>query len=832
MKKICCLSLFVLAALVSLVAQEVPILHYAVDANGQARLSVASTEDHYYVLHVRHSPTSAFTQATAIILGKNGTTVLTEPLAAYPLSHYKVTEHLKSKPADTDGDGLDDLSELGEQPMRSPLNAAPPIEITDGATCIPDRPTFKKLSVEETLPGAGAALEQVESVKFYLTGRDLEEPKIYFVNSNTHTLHTHFAGAVGLFNNGTLMTGDILFHPLVPAPNGTLGVYRFSFQPNNAFSLEYVQKAMELMAANLPFLKNNLCYYPLEQAALPLYWQEKDKYDASRVSVLLEADLFADINYVAMHAAEGYGLLRTMQPGDVPGTRDVVLYDALPNDLPRVGGIITTVMQTPLSHVNLRAIQDNLPNAFIRDALAQPGVDSLVDRYVYYKVDQANFELREATLQEVSDFYDRIRPATPQTPVRDLSQTRIKPLDSIYFAESASFGVKCANVATMRGFGFPDGTVPDGYGVPFYFYDEFMKYNGLYEQARAMLSDPDFQADFKVQSERLAAFRKLVKNAMMPAWMMAEIAVLQGNFPTGVSIRCRSSTNNEDLPGFSGAGLYDSYTQHPDEGHLSKSIKQVYASMWNLRAFDEREFYRIDHFVAAMGVLLHPNYEGERANGVGVSTDPLYQTEGTFYLNTQLGSDLVTNPNALSVPEEILLDVVPATDDDFFVINPSNQVPMDTLIMTKNYVGLLREYLKTIHDRFRELYKAEEEERFAMEIEYKVDATGQLVIKQARPWASFWADRPGTGQDPVAPFGLRGFPNPFVDVLNVACACEATLDVEVYDLLGQKVAAARVDFRRSQRQLSLGHLRTGVYVLRGSDAEGRWYLSDKLVKVR
>ena len=37
-----------------------------------------------------------------------------------------------------------------------------------------------------------------------------------------------------------------------------------------------------------------------------------------------------------------------------PYPRDIVIYDTLPNDLPRVAGIMTTVPQTPLSHVNLR----------------------------------------------------------------------------------------------------------------------------------------------------------------------------------------------------------------------------------------------------------------------------------------------------------------------------------------------------------------------------------------------------------------------------------------------------------------------------------------------
>ena len=110
-----------------------------------------------------------------------------------------------------------------------------------------------------------------------------------------------------------------------------------------------------------------------------------DEFVDSRFDVVLETDVFAEVNYIPFHLAEGYGYFRHMQNlNETPGSRDIVLYDALPNSLPRVGGIITSVIQTPLSHVNLRAIQDNVPNAYIADPLSINEIASLLNGYIYY----------------------------------------------------------------------------------------------------------------------------------------------------------------------------------------------------------------------------------------------------------------------------------------------------------------------------------------------------------------------------------------------------------------------------------------------------------------
>jgi hypothetical protein len=527
------------------------------------------------------------------------------------------------------------------------------------------------------------------------------------------------------------MRGEIVYHPHVLAPSGALGLYRFEFEPNDRYAFDVVQRSYELIAKNMPLLQNDWTYYPMPNAALPRYEQEKALYDASRVAVILDEDILGDVSYIPLNVAVGYGLLNVMDLDERPHPRDVVLYEALPNDLSRVAGIITTVPQTPLSHVNLRAIQDGVPNAYIKGALDDPLISSLVGKYVYYRVGKEDYEIREATLAEVEEHYAAQRPTEPQVPVRDLRQTAIAPLDDVRFGDWTSFGVKAANVATLRTFGFPEGTVRDGFAVPFYYYDEFMKHNGFYDRVQTLLDDPAFVSDYDVQVDRLDDLRDDIRDAEMPQWMLDDLADMHASFPKGMSIRCRSSTNNEDLPGFSGAGLYDSYTHHPDEGHVSKSIKQVYASLWNFRAFDERQFFRIDHFATAMGVLVHQSFQDEKANGVGVTTDPFYATDGTYYLNTQVGENLVTNPEELSIAEEILLD---AEGSGYTIVRRSNQVADDVLIMSEPYLDDMRSYLGVIDEEFRQLYGVGDTEQFAMEIEYKITREDILAIKQARPW--------------------------------------------------------------------------------------------------
>ena len=164
-------------------------------------------------------------------------------------------------------------------------------------------------------------------------------------------------------------------------------------------------------------------------------------------------------------------------------------------------------------------------------------------------------------------------------------------------------------------------------------------------------------------------------------------------------------------------------------------MRQVWAGLWTYRAFEERDFYRIDHFTAAMGVLVHPNFDDEQANGVAVTKNIVNPSWPGIYVNVQVGEDLVTNPEDESIPEEFLIAQLNPDEWGTYEIQYvrfSNRVPEGETVLTPEQAENLARQLAIVQSRFRSLYK--ESSAFAMEVEFKITEEGNLVIKQARPW--------------------------------------------------------------------------------------------------
>jgi phosphoenolpyruvate synthase/pyruvate phosphate dikinase len=426
-------------------------------------------------------------------------------------------------------------------------------------------------------------------------------------------------------------------------------------------------------------------------------------------------------------------------PSSVPfSPRDIVLFKgSTPNDLTHVAGIITEVPQTPLSHINLKAKQDKVPNAFIKGALQDPNVKSLVGKLVKYEVTANGYTLTAATPAEVEAYDKKVRPTSAQIPKPDLSELRVKSFADLGIKDAKAFGGKTTNLAEMRKV-LPQSQTPDGFGIPFSFYDDFMKSSGLYDKAQKMAADPKFKSDVAYRDEALKDFRKLLKKTPVPTALVAQLDQVQkdmlAKLPAGASLRLRSSTNNEDLEGFNGAGLYDSYTVRPkDKESVADEIKKVWASVWNFRAFEEREFWKIPHDKAMMAVTVHGNVDGELANGVAVTKNIYDENWPGFYVNSQVGENLVTNPDPKSVPEEMLVSAI-GEHNEYEVqrIRKSSMLGGKPVLNAAQIKELVLG-LEKIQAHFKKKLHKENDKGFAMDVEWKVLPDGHIYIKQARP---------------------------------------------------------------------------------------------------
>jgi phosphoenolpyruvate synthase/pyruvate phosphate dikinase len=207
-------------------------------------------------------------------------------------------------------------------------------------------------------------------------------------------------------------------------------------------------------------------------------------------------------------------------------------------------------------------------------------------------------------------------------------------------------------------------------------------------------------------------------------------------------MKFRSSTNAEDLERHTGAGLYDSKAgqAHDPNAPVDVALRVVWASTWNFRAFEEREYAGIDHRQVAMAVLINPSYQDEAANGVAITAniyDPGPGGEDGFYVNAQVGEASVVSPDPAVVAEQLLYYYFhngrPAT-----YYARSSLVAPGQAVLDRAELAELGAALAAIREAFDGTYAPPAGYgHLAMDVEWKlVDEGGvrHVWIKQARPY--------------------------------------------------------------------------------------------------
>jgi hypothetical protein len=332
---------------------------------------------------------------------------------------------------------------------------------------------------------------------------------------------------------------------------------------------------------------------------------------------------------------------------------DIVLLQESYPDITPVAGILATQFSTPLSHVNLRAGAWGIPNA--GDKKARDKYGKLDGKIVYYEVTDTSLVLREATAQEIDELQNKIKQAKHvDLPPANLENKTFALLSRMRAKDVVSYGTKASNLGEIVTANLPGVRVPMGFGVPFYYYDQHIKKNHLDAKIEAMLKDPQWK-DPAWRKTALEALRKSIMEAPIDEAVLDAIYKRIRLKLDGRGVFVRSSSNSEDLEGFNGAGLYDTVGNVKGKKQLSEALRFVWASVWNLRAVDEREAFGIDHHQVFMGVLVQIGISATAA-GVLVTKDLWDRTDDNgFTINAKwgLGERVVQGQKS---PEQVIFD--------------------------------------------------------------------------------------------------------------------------------------------------------------------------------
>ncbi len=604
--------------------------------------------------------------------------------------------------------------------------------------CQGDFDTLASRPLDASIPGARSAKTIIDQA---------DSDKLYFTNSQRFPIHYDFASA-HLNGNGLPPIGEIaLFNSkeyFSPARRFLLGaityydnpgVWTYEIAPYDTATAEMVARAYEEIG-KAAFFGDSLYFHPTSAAVEALIPDLP-----STVKVITSNELFAGIDYQPLNLGESLGQLRFYEAAKLGttyvGPRDIAVLDHVPNDIAVVSGLITEELQTPLSHVNVLSQNRGTPNMALRGAFKSEELRALDKAWVRLVVDPFEYRVEVVTKAEADAWWEEHKPAPIEVPLPDLSVTDLRDAELIRVKDIPAFGGKASHFGDMTQIG-PLVPLPKAFAIPFYYYKQFMADNGFDAKVDAFLADEKFVNDPMYRDARLADLRALIELAPIdPTFESTVLAKLAAEFP-GLPMRFRSSTNSEDLNGFTGAGLYTSKSGDPNnpDKPMKNAIRKVWASLWNFRAFEEREYRGIPHKNVAMALLVHRSFPTEEANGVALTANMFDASQPAFYINAQAGDASVVLPDP-GVTADSFLYYYYYPNQPITYFAHSSLIPEGKTVLDATQAYQLGQALEAIHQHFSKYYQSGSD-FYAMDVEFKFDDDGTggpatLQIKQARP---------------------------------------------------------------------------------------------------
>lgn len=473
--------------------------------------------------------------------------------------------------------------------------------------------------------------------------------KIYFVNSQRFRFHKDFLLATYLVPRGA----DV-FKPIYIDADRRFMVGTIAFQKTvDKFTWELWEGDLatpELMkAANAAI--NAHFFAPV--AYKPNSIRQEDASADIGFDRILQDELNKNQEYLALNAGKAVGRIHIIDKLDDTveiGANEIVVLKELPQNLPPVRGIIVAKPSSPLSHINILAKGWNVPNIYIKDA------DKLfreLDTYVVsLNATMTDYKLERATQDEVATDF---KLPGEQIPPVNLDVTKLAGLKEMRKKDSIIYGAKAANQGEIIRSRIPGIVTPDGFSIPFHWYDKFMRDNGFDDRIAEYIEDLDFVHNPRVRRQKLDQLRKDIEAAPFDETLAKQIVARWRTQLGGKPVFVRSSSNSEDLPKFSGAGLYSSVPNVIAEDKLVNAVKKVWGSLWKFEAYEARVRNYVSQKDVYMSALVQLGVDMQKG-GVMITKDPFDdQSKDAVYISAVCGhnSNVVNNAG---LPEQILFN--------------------------------------------------------------------------------------------------------------------------------------------------------------------------------
>jgi Phosphoenolpyruvate synthase/pyruvate phosphate dikinase len=571
---------------------------------------------------------------------------------------------------------------------------------------------------------------------FVIDRRD--KNKIYYVNSKRYTFHKDFVNGTYL----SLERGDEFFQNNYINANrrfimGTIAFqttvkrWTFEFWEGDLIPTEQIKLAHNII--------NKTFFEPVAYKPNSLR-QEEASANIEGMPRIMQSEIAKEQEYQPLNVAKGIGRIHIIEKLDEHveiGSNEILILNEVPVTLPPVAGIITTKPSTPLSHINLLAKGWGVPNAYIKNA--QELFREYDGRWIVLETKGETYTIKPADNSALDEYLKRLKARRDlMTPLSDLTVKRLATLRAQRKRDIIAYGGKSANLGEVMNARLPGITVPNGFTIPFYYYDKFIKENNLEEPIYEMMNDQRFVHDPPYRRERLAAMRERIQQGKVNEDLRAEVLRRLKAEYAGKGVFVRSSSNSEDLPNFNGAGIYSSVPNVREPEKVIEAIKTVWASLWNFEAYEARERAGIEHSKVYMGVLIQEGINSE-SSGVMITTDPYdKENKDVIYISAKRGLGIKV-VEGVKIAEQILfrprsnsVKILTRSDEDSLLTFDENggvkEIPItgDRAVLTDEVVRRLVRAAARIKGVFRGKHQ---------DIEWAY-MRGQIYIVQSRPFIS------------------------------------------------------------------------------------------------